>query len=538
MDVNPLYGLDSYTGQFTRPAGAASNNLYNLGDFMLGLRSQYAISTLFVAQMRQDMHFAYLQDDVRVNNRLTLNAGVRYEYATPMWDADNRLTNFDPTTNKMVSATDGSVAQRTLVNPDRNNFAPRLGFALTPVERTVLRGGWGISYVHVNRIGSANLLAINGPQVIRAVVNQSDPTSASFRTTEQGYPAGITDPSTFNPLTALVSYIPQDFHSSPAQSWYISLQREFGPSMLVDVAYVGNKADDLLLIGNYNQAFPNNAAGTIALANRRPIPSFGDITYVFNGGKSRYDALQMKFEWRIRSAVTLLSSLTLSQAKDNAAGALENQNGNFPAPQDLRNLDADYGLSGYHQPYNSTTSFVWAIPVGRGKHWGGSMSAPMDALLGGWELAGINTITPGEMVTFQYSPSAAFQVSGIANDFSGANNYRPNITCDPYAAEGQQSITNWFNKSCVVAPTDPSQPFGNSPRNNVRGPAYWTFDLAASKHVPLGGAARLELRVEAFNLFNRANFGAPASNVSAGTFGTITTTFDPRQVQLGAKVTW
>src|SRR5262249_32124914 len=155
--------------------------------------------------------------------------------------------------------------------------------------------------------------------------------------------------------------------------------------------------------------------------SRRPIPAFGDITYVFNGGKSRYDAMQTKFEWRMHE-LTLLSSLTLSVAKDNAAGSLENQNGNFPAPQDLRNLAGDYSLSGYHQPYNSTTSFVWSLPFGRSKWWGD------------WQLSGVNTVTPGEMVTFTYTPAAAFAVSGITNDFSGANNYRPNVTCDPYAA--------------------------------------------------------------------------------------------------------
>ena len=171
------------------------------------------------------------------------------------------------------------------------------------------------------------------------------PTAATFRPTEQGYPAGLTDPSRFNPLTALISYIPRDYHSSPVQSWYASVQREFGRGMLIDVAYVGNKADDLLLVANYNQAAPNNAAGTIPLAARRPISTFGDITYVFNGGKSRYKALQAKYEWRMGADVTLLSSLTLSKAKDNGAGALENQNGNFPAPQDFSNLDADYGLS-------------------------------------------------------------------------------------------------------------------------------------------------------------------------------------------------
>ena len=238
------------------------------------------------------------------------------------------------------------------------------------------------------------------------------------------------------------------------------------------------------------------------------------------------------------SELTLFSALTLSEAKDNAAGALENQNGNFPGPQDIHNLDADYALSGYHQPYNSTTSVSWSLPFGRGKRWGGNLPLALDLLAGGWQISAVNTLTPGEMVTLQYNPAASFQVSAITNDFSGANNYRPNLVCDPYASGGQQSITNWFNPACVVAPTDPSQPFGNAPRNNVRGPNYWTLDMAAIKKIPLGGSARLELRVEAFNVLNRNNFVAPVANRSLSTFGTITGTFDPRQVQLGAKVMW
>ena len=535
QDVNPLYGLDSYTGQFTRPTGAAASNLYNLGDFMLGLRSQYALSTFLVANMQQDLHFTYVQDDIRVNDQLTVNAGLRYEYATPMWEKNNVLTNFDPATRTLMTAKDGSIYDRTLVDPDRNNFGPRVGFAYTPMAKTVVRGGWGQSYVHINRIGSANVLGINGPQVVRAAVNQT-PTTAGFVPTEAGYPAGLTDPGKFNPLTALISYIPRDFHSSPVQSWHLSVQREFGPHMLIDVAYVGNKATDLLMIANLNQAAVNNAAGTIPLAARRPIPTWGDITYNFNGGKSAYNAFQMKYEWRMGADVNILSSLTLSKAQDNSAGALENQNGNFPSPQDINNLDADYALSAYHQPYNSTTSFVWALPFGHGKRWGSGLPTAADLIVGGWQLAGINTITPGEMVTFQYTAGPTFQVSGITNDFSGANNYRPNITCDPYAAD--PTITQWFNPSCVVAPTDPSQPFGNAPRNNVRGPNFWQLDVAATKNVPLGSRAKLQVRVEAFNLFNRDNFTAPAGNRSNTTFGTITSTYDARQVQLGVKVLW
>jgi hypothetical protein len=346
QDVNPLYGRDTYSGQFTRPAGAAANNIYNLADFGLGLRSQYALSNAFVAHLRQNMHFLYAQDDVRVNNRLTLNLGLRYEYATPIWEANNILTNFDPATLTMLTAKDGSVADRALVNPDRNNVGPRLGFALTPTDKTVVRGGYGIGYVHYNRAGGGNLLPINGPQVINAVINQTNPNDPAFVVTSQGYPAGLTDSRQFNPLTANITYLPPDSQDGRVQNWYLSVQREIGPRMLVDVAYVGNHADNLLLFANSNQALPNNAAGTLSLQSRRPIASYSDITYAFDGGRSEYRALQMKYEWRMHGDLSFLSAFTWSRALDNGAASLENANGNFPAPQDFRLRPA---LQQHHQ---------------------------------------------------------------------------------------------------------------------------------------------------------------------------------------------
>src|SRR2546427_2656233 len=216
MDVNPLYGRDTHAGQFTRPPGASANNIYNLADFMLGLRSQYALSNALVAEMRRNMHFLYLQDDVRVNDRLTLNAGVRYEYATPMWEANNVLSNFNPASHTMVVAKDGSIADHALVNPDRNNIGPRLGFAYTFSPKTALRGGWGVSYVHNQRTGAADLLPINGPQVINAVINQN-PADPTFLPTERGYPTRLTDPPKFNPLAANITYMPSDYRPGRAQ---------------------------------------------------------------------------------------------------------------------------------------------------------------------------------------------------------------------------------------------------------------------------------------------------------------------------------
>ncbi len=536
QDVNPLYGRDTYSGQFSRPTGIASNNVYNLSDFMFGLRSQYALSSVLVAHIRQDMHFLYGQDDFRVNDRLTLNLGLRYEYATPLWERDNVLTNFDPATLTMVAAKDGSITDRALVNPDRNNFGPRLGFALTPVEKTVVRGGYGISYVHYNRAGGGNLLPINGPQVINAVINQTTPTDPSFVPTQAGYPVGLADPKQFNPLTANITYLPPNLQDGRVQNWYLSVQREFGPRMLIDVAYVGNYADNLLLFANLNQAAPNNAAGTLSLQARRPIASYSDITYAFDGGKSEYRALQIKYDWRMKGDVSLLNAFTWSRAMDNGSGSLENVNGNFPAPQDINNLAAEWSTSGYDQPFNNTTSLVWGLPFGRGHAIGGDMSAPMDAIVGGWRLAGVNTMTSGVPVTFTYTPSAVQAVSGIAQDFRGANNYRPNVICDP--TTGGTSITAYFNAACVVAPTDPSQPFGNAARNSVRAPWFWQLDASLTKQLTLAGSSKLELRLEAFNLLNRTNFQAPNGNRSSGAFGTITSTYDARQMQLGVKVLW
>ena len=482
------------------------------------------------------MHFAYVQDDLRLTNNLTLNLGVRYEYATPHWERDNILTNFDPVNLTMIQAKDGSIEDRSTIKPDRNNFAPRLGFAYSVTPETVVRGGYGISYIHFNRAGGGNLLPINGPQVINAVVNQTVPTDPSFVLTQAGYPAGLTDPSRFNPLTANITYMPNDYHSSPVQSWFISVQRELWTNVLLDVAYVGNKASDLLLFANYNQALPNNSQGNVPLQARRPIPQFSDITYAFNGGHSRYDSLQVKFDARLPGNLTLLNSLTLSKATDNGSGSLENPNGNFPAPQDFYNLGAEDGLSAYHQPYNNTTSFVWTLPIGRGHRFLAQSADWVDVLAGGWSLSGINSIYSGEMATLQYTPQATFVVSGIQQDFRGANNYRPNLIGDPYG--DKSSVTNYLNPANVVLPTDPSQPFGNAPRNNIRGPMFWQFDAVASKNVrlPVGNQTMMQFRIEAFNLFNHTNFRAPNTNRSAGTFGTITSTYDPRQLQLGIKL--
>jgi len=179
------------------------------------------------------------------------------------------------------------------------------------------------------------------------------------------------------------------------------------------------------------------------------------------------------------------------------------------------------------------------LPFGQGRRYMNSANAFTEAVLGGWMVAGINTIAPGEMVTLTYTPTAAQQVSGIQQDFRGANNYRPNVNGDPLVPEGERNINNWLSRTTVTVPTDPSQPFGNAPRNSVRGPMLWQVDMVLSKrfNMPWRNGA-FEFRGEFFNLLNRTNFRAPNGNRSSGAYGTITTTYDPRIIQFGFKASF
>jgi hypothetical protein len=226
----------------------------------------------------------------------------------------------------------------------------------------------------------------------------------------------------------------------------------------------------------------------------------------------------------------LLNAFTWSKAQDNASGHLEANNGDN-SRVNYRDLDGEWGLSGYDQPLNNTTTIVYEIPFGHGRRWATNMSPLLEGLAGGWRITAINTMASGLTSNLSYSPSATFQVST-------APTYRPNLVGDLYPAAGQQTIDNWFNKDSVQIPTDRTQPFGNAARNVARGPALYTLDMGLHKSIGLGvGQTRLELRVEAFNILNKTNFGSPNGNRSDANFGTIRTLASaPRQIQLGAKL--
>lgn len=535
FDFNPQYGADSYSGQFSRPANAASNNIYNLVDFLFGARSAYSLNNRIVLNYRQRMHFGYLQDDWKVNTKLTLNLGARYEYATPQWEKENRLSNYDPAANRLIQASGGGIYERSLVHPDRNNWAPRIGLAYQVTDRTVIRSGYGISYIHFNRLGGENLLGYNGPSIVNLTINQQptqplctgDNYRNCFRLTQQGYPAGLVAPANFSTATTRTNYTPADYRTSYVQSWHLTVQRELGHNLVLDVAYVGNRSNGLMILADYNQARPNAPGENLTLLQRRPIPGFDYIQISWGGGFGNYHALQAKLEKRYSAGVYLLNSFTWSKAIDNVSGHLEAFNGDN-SRVNFRNLPAEKAVGGYDQPFNNTTSVVWELPYGRGRQWGSSTPAIVDGILGGWRLTGINTMTSGQPINITYSPATVGQVST-------APSYRPNyVGGNIYSADKNQA--NYFNRAAFALPGS-SEPFGNLGRNIARTESIFNFDLGLHKEFRLWESGRLQFRSEFFNLFNTTNLGAPAQNLSNANFGAITRLSSPaRQIQFALKL--
>ena len=540
LDVNPLYGLDSYAGGFSRPAGGPADAAsYSLADFLFGLRSAYQLATFAVGNYRQHEYFSYVQDDMRVSNKLTLNLGVRWEYATPRWERDNVLSNYDPATNSILKARDGSIYDRALIDPDRRNFAPRAGFAYSAMKNLVVRGGYGIGYVHQNRVGSGDLLGINGPQVVIATVNQSNPLDPNFRTTQQGYPAGLTEPSNFNPIAANILYMPRHLKTPYVQSWFLSVQRKLPLETVLDVAYVGNHSVGTPIMADYNQAFPQpTATSNLSLQARRPNQAFGPITWYDPAGFSSYNALQVKFERRFSKGLQFLNAFTYGKAIDNGTQALDGSNGNQASPQDVRNLAAERAVSNYDQKFADVLSLVYELPVGRNRRFGSGMPAALDQAIGGWQLSVINNALSAQPVNLRAwngSVPAAFQTVGNLAEWRGGEAFRPNVIAPVMASTW--TVDSYFNTANVALPTDPSHPFGNAGRNIVRAQPLNQLDLGIFKNFRLPRESmKLQFRSEMFNALNHTNFTAPNGDRASASFGTIRGTYQARQIQFGLKL--
>ncbi len=541
-DFHPQYGVDNYTGYYSAPSSSGltgiQQQIYSLGDLMFGARNHYELNNDPVAHLRQRMYFTYLQDDFKIHPKLTLNLGVRYEFATPQWERDNYLANFDPTANKMIFAKSGSLYDRSLVHPDPHNWAPRVGLAYSITPKTVIRSGYGISYVQFNRLGGENLLPYNGPFSVDAIIDGQtpaqgvctsvdSPAGTCFRPTNLGFPANFASGSAFNTATTQVRYIPADNRTGYVQSWHFSIQREVARNLTLDVGYVGTHAVGLMILADYNQAAPNVLNQNLSVNARRPITNFTTIEMAYDGGFGSYNALQVKLEKRYSAGLYFLNSFTWSKSIDNAPGHLENYNGDN-SRINIRNSASERGLSSYDQPFNNTTSILYELPVGKGRLVNTGNKA-LELIAGGWSLNLTSFLTSGLPLNITYSASSQYQVSPLVST-------RPNIIGNPVTPEAQRTTSNYLNAAAFSLPSY-TQPFGTAGRNIARSYPFRELDLGLHKNFYLGAESRyLQFRAEAFNLTNQTNFSTPNATFNNTSFGSITSTFPARQIQLSLKL--
>lgn len=568
QDVNPIYGQMEFQSSFTG---------YTISDFLFGVPNELDLTTYFVAHIRQGGHSAFFQDDWKILPRLTLNIGMRYEYASHFYEKDSRMTNFDPNstpyTGQLLRArSSGSAFQRQLIDPDMNDFMPRFGLAYSPNSKLVLHGGYGIGYMHYTRSGEADNLAVNGPQVNQAVYNQvpkffktaNAKSTPTFFTLDDGYPQGMASPANFNLFTSAVKWLPREYRDPYVQSWYAGVQAGIGRKSVIDIAYVGNHGVKLQEIGTYNQRRPELGQDPISGNFKRPYSNIGDVTETFNGGMSNYNGLQVRYENKGFHGFWFLNAFTWARDYGNINDSLTASHGFSGSPQDYYAPQInDYGPLQYDLPVLNNTSVIWTLPIGRGKTFMRHASSTMNNLVGGWQLTLYNQFHSGYALTPNFTPSGAQELSN-----SGGVQYRPFLAlpsrqaakrlhvpghpeaafCDTvYASEyGCTVAFATTNPSPKATPTDPdvdwsgtsADPRGNVPNGFLRGDSFSELDAGVNKtfYLPWEGL-RLQLRGQFYNVLNKTNFTVPGMTCCSTSFGRITSTYGPGRIgQIQARL--
>ncbi len=530
-DLNATIGRLNFENRFTNRA---------VGDLLLGLPSQLALTSFTVMDQGQRMQFYFFQDDYKLTSKLTLNVGLRYEYATPPVEKENRFASFDPVAGKDIFAKDGSLFERALIHPDRNNVAPRFGFAYSATSRMVVRGAYGVFYNHTVRQGREGLLGFNPPFLVDNLLQTNVTGAAAIASAApfqlvNGYPTGLLNPASLAPT---IGRRAQDAHQRTAyiQQYNFGMQYELMKDLLFDVAYVGNKGTKLNGFRNLNQrAVITNANGTQA-AGARPYAAFGDIQWMESRVGASYNSLQARLEKRFSNGVTALVSYTWGKALtgspdhiSTSGGGAGFDTGTFREPQDGNNTRADRGLAEFDVKQRFVASYVWELPFGKGRKFGNDWNKAADFVLGGWQVTGIHALQGGLGLT-------ATLGGGSVLNIGGERRARPNLIGNPELSESQRTVNRWFNTDAFQAAFTPSpQAFGTAGVGIMRGPGLVNFDYTLAKDFQVTEGKRFQFRTEFFNAFNHANFGPPNIARDSSGFGQILSASNARIIQFALK---
>ncbi|MDZ4799723.1 MAG: carboxypeptidase regulatory-like domain-containing protein [Bryobacteraceae bacterium] len=528
---NQALGVFSFDGSFTRNT-LTTREGNAVADLLLGFPFQAQLSTPSYMNQRAPWYGFYVQDEWRVTSRLTLNLGLRYDLRMPWVETRNLWSNFDIDTNparaQLVLARDGSRADRATITPDRNDFAPRFGFAYSVNPMTVVRGGYGVYYSQYEGMGGAQYLQTNPPFQYRAQID-TDRITPTLRLGD-GIPPGTVNPR--NATNIGTSSYQRDMRNGYSQQWNVNIQRQLPGQTVFEIGYFANKANKLMrrTEGNYALPGPGN------LNPRRRYTSVlvpgdnvlvGPLANTFRHeatSNSNFHSLQTKIEKRFSSGIGLLGSYMWSKAisdgrGESAAGGVSNS-----LPQDPLNYRAERSLADEHRGHRFVASYNYDLPFGRGKKLMSGVGAIADGVFGGWSLGGITTLSTGRLLS----------LSVQGNPSNTGNPDRPDVAGNWRLDSSQRGLDHWFNTSAFAR----NAPFtyGNAGRNLIQGPGEVNFDLAVYKSFRVREGIRVQFRAEAFNLMNTPNFGVPNGQVGNPNFGTIGAASRPRNLQFGVKV--
>ena len=534
-------GNYQFTAGFTSRTAANDGTGNALASFLLGQPQQGSRSVGPTSmQGRQPQFSVYAQDDWRVTPRLTLNLGVRYELAPPMHDAGGMMASVDyrnvPTPAEvfregrlgtyapLVFVCGQSGYPKGCAYTDKDNIAPRAGFAWTWNDRTVVRGGAGI-YFAASDANPLFRLAAGIPANIAQTIAYNNFVPA------RGPGFDIFGPAILGPVQVQQAGIDLFQETSESRQWSFGVQRTLASDWVAEASYIGTRAKFL-----EQNVQPNNAqAGLGAVDPRRPygflefaqgttFPDYvavqgsrvpvGFINFLSRTAESEYDALVTRVEKRFANGFSLLSAYTLSEARSNApqfrnAGGVGGSE-NSP-PQDSHNLDAEWGPAYYDARHRWVTSATWRMPLG-------------------FQGAGIYTMQSGFPFTVNLRGDTAGVGAGTGGIFVRPNAV-PNV--DPYLPKSEWKNGRYLDPAAFATPA--AGAFGTVGRNSIVGPGYVNVDLSIARPIALSGGRRLELRAEAFNLMNRRNYTIVGRILNDPTFGQLLSQSDPRQWQLGAR---
>jgi hypothetical protein len=513
-------GLFNFNGRFTGSS---------FGDFLLGMTSSRQFSTIQFGDLRERNYMFYAQDDWRLAPPLTLNLGLRYELASPRFDARDRMSTPDysafPGVRVIRAGEAGrSWSDRALVRTDTNNWAPRLGLAYQPAPQWTARAAWGLFYGTPKGTGPAVYLLNNWP-ASREVTVPSTATRSAGQLAD-GIDESLLGSATEMPGNLSWSIWSPDFTSPTVSQWNLSVQRQLGSSWAVTTAYVGSTSRHLQRIYNINAAGPGDRRTE---RERRMIPSLGAIMVTDSSGSASYHGLQTAIDKRLSHGMQGSLSYTWSRSIDDVTEP-SGAEGNVVF-QDWRNLRGDRGNSGFDRRHRLVAHAVVDLPFGRQRRWlenGGALGA----LLGGWQASGI--------VSAQSGPYFDVTIVDPTNRLGvtpGSGAWRPDLVGDPGVRH--PTADEWLNEAAFVVPQndDGSYRYGDLRRNSLAGPGYFNLDAGLTKEVRAGGTRRLQIRWEVFNLTNHPSFSPPNADLGSADFGTIRSTVStPRQMQFGLKL--